>query len=235
MIRDLLMNLQIKRHELKYFINFAQAHLLINKLKYILSEDKNNTNFDGYLVRSLYFDSHDDVCLLEKHSGNLNRKKYRLRLYHPDDKVVKFEIKSKSGEYIDKQSATISREDAKEVIKGNYEVLNNYNNKVLKFIYSEFTSNHYKPKSVVDYHRYALIYDTFNIRVTFDKYINYNNNNFDIFDNNLNTAPVFLGEHKTVLEVKFNEFLPPVIKDLLALDSLSKTSISKYVLSRQYM
>lgn len=229
------MNLQVKRHELKYFINFAQAHILINKLKYVLTEDKNNKNLDGYLVRSLYFDSHEDDCLLEKHSGNMHRKKYRLRIYDPNGKTAKFEIKSKSGEYIDKKSATISREDAIEVINGHYDVLNKYDNNVLRKIYAEFTSKNYKPKAVVDYYRYALIFDTFDIRVTFDKYINYNNNNFDIFAENLNTAPVFLGEHKTVLEVKFNEFLPPVIKDLLALDNMSKLSISKYTLSRQYM
>lgn len=229
------MNLQVKRHELKYFINFAQAHTLINKLKYILTEDKNNKNLDGYLVRSLYFDSHEDDCLFEKHSGNMNRKKYRLRIYDPSDEVAKFEIKHKSGEYIDKQSAAVSRDDAYEIINGHYEVLTKYDNSVLQNIYAQFMSQNFKPKAVVDYYRYALIFDSFNIRVTFDKYINYNNSNFDIFEPNLNTTPVFLDEHKTVLEVKFNEFLPPVIKDLLALDNMSKQSISKYTLSRQYM
>lgn len=227
------MNLNVKRHELKYFINFAQADVLKNKLKYILKEDKYNKNNDGYLVRSLYFDSHDDECLFEKCSGTLKRNKYRLRIYDPKDKTAKFEIKSKENDYVDKLSATISKEDAVEVINGNLEVLKKYNNNVLDLIYTTFKSKNYKPRTIVDYYRYAYVMDMFNVRITFDNYISYNNNNFDLFDENLNTVPAFLDEHKTVLEVKFNQFLPPVIKDVLVLECLKRTSVSKYVLSRQ--
>ena len=51
----------------------------------------------------------------------------------------------------------------------------------------------------------------------------------DIFSDNLPTFDA-MESGKLILEVKFTEFLPNVIKDLLQIENSEYTSMSKYVM-----
>ena len=58
----------------------------------LLEIDRNQL---GYMIRSMYFDSINDDDYYEKLSGEVNRKKIRLRIYDKEGELVKLEIKQK--------------------------------------------------------------------------------------------------------------------------------------------
>ena len=102
--------MQFKRYELKYYLNQIQSDSAIHQLSKLMEMDVNCKELEGYRVRSLYFDSIDDECLYQKQSGDLLRKKIRLRTYGDDAiNTVKFEIKRKHGQIVKKDSVTISK------------------------------------------------------------------------------------------------------------------------------
>jgi len=225
-------NIKVKRSELKYFINHLNYLDLETRLRHVLIPDSHSSALSGYRVRSLYFDSIDDKCLADKQSGQLYRQKYRIRIYHKDSATAKFEIKHKLNNQIYKETATISRASAMEIIDGNYQELLKYNNPILERIYVEFVSKHYKPKVVVDYLRDAFIYDLFNIRITIDKDVRCSNHNFDIFSDDLHLIPIFETK-RHILEVKFDQILPDFILNLIQISRFERMAISKYTLSRR--
>lgn len=226
-------NLNVERYELKYFINHVENHSLVNRLKHALKSDPHSVPHKGYSIRSLYFDSFDDECLHEKLAGIQFRKKYRLRSYDPDAETVKFEIKNKANNQIYKETASISRESAHEIIAGNYEEMLKYNNPVLNKIYIAFKAKMFKPKVMVEYERDAFIFHHFNLRITIDNNLRSNNTCFDLFSRDFHSLPVVL-EGKDILEIKYNTHMPDFIRNLIQLDSLERLAISKYALSRRF-
>jgi len=226
-------NLQVKRNELKYYISNIQYHALVNKLEHILKPDAHSKPREGYFIRSLYFDSHDDECLFDKQSGFMFRQKYRMRIYDTKTQWVKFEIKNKSNNQIFKESATISKESAYKIIDGDYGELLTYNNPILNKIYKKFIEKIYTPKVIIDYTRDAFMFDFFNLRITFDKNMHSNNTDFDIFSDNLHTLPVIL-EQKQIIEIKYETVLPEFIHRTLQIDAAERMAISKYTLGRRF-
>ena len=90
-----------------------------------------------------------------------------------------------------------------------------------------------KPRTIVDYTREAYIYPMGNVRITFDKSIRTGLNNINMFDENLPTIETIDGRF-IVLEVKFDEYLPKVIHDIVQVNERRATSISKYEAARIY-
>ena len=72
------------RQELKYKINPASAQIIKRRLDAVCSVDSNSGSC-GYRVTSLYFDDYCDSAVRESLSGQLNRKKFRIRVYNGDD------------------------------------------------------------------------------------------------------------------------------------------------------
>lgn len=67
------------------------------------------------------------------------------------------------------------------------------------------------------------------VRVTFDRDVRAAIGSFDIFDPTLPTLPV-LEPGKLVMEVKFTEMLPQIVRDILPPHAAEFTAVSKYVL-----
>ena len=86
-----------------------------------------------------------------------------------------------------------------------------------------------RPRGIVDYDREPWILDAGTVRVTFDMGVRAAVGSWDIFDPTLPTLPV-LEPGKLVLEVKFTEFLPQLVRDLLPPRAQELTAVSKYVL-----
>lgn len=77
-------------------ITREQFYQYSNNLSQIMHLDAHSGD-DGYLIRSLYFDSLDERDFHEKEDGVELRRKIRLRNYGPDSKVAKLEMKKKQG------------------------------------------------------------------------------------------------------------------------------------------
>lgn len=223
-------NLNQSRLELKYIINYFQYISIEKSLGKVLKEDKHN-EIGGYMIRSLYFDDYSNSDFYNKLSGIENRKKIRLRVYDYNSPKAKLEIKRKHGEKQEKKAVIINKEDAKQLIKCNYEVLKKYNSKTADTIYNIMKINRMKPVVLIEYKRKAFIHPINNIRITLDKEIRSNEYDFDIFDENLVLTPT--EEYNTnILEIKYNDFIFKWITDLFKPYNLERQSYSKYIISR---
>ena len=158
---------KVLRQEKKYLLNYLEAINYSNVFGTILNGDPHNGN-DGYIVRSLYFDTLDNKDFYLKEMGVELRRKVRLRIYNPDDDFALLEMKQKQGDYQMKRSLRISRKDALSLIKGDYDCLLKYKDDFVKECYSYMISEGYRPVCVVQYNRKAFICRENRIRITFD-------------------------------------------------------------------
>lgn len=218
----------IYRNEWKYYIALWEGQLLKNRLLPFMEVDKYAGN-GQYTIRSLYFDDYWNSAYEEKIMGVEGRKKWRIRIYDFSDSVIKLERKKKSGNYIHKDSAPLAKEEYEQIMRGEYEFMLHSRYPLCREFYYECMVNLHRPKVMVDYERVPLIFGTGDVRITFDKNVRAGAFTYDLFDPNLPMTEI-LEPDMLVLEVKFTEMIPEVIKELLPLDGQQFSAISKYTL-----
>lgn len=223
--------LDVRREENKYLLSFVEAEKLQKKLIKVLNIDSNSKKGE-YKIRSLYFDSINNIDYNDKLCGREDRKKIRIRVYNPKSNKCKLEIKKKHGDLQNKISLWIKKEDAIKLINGEYNALYNYfDNEDAKYIYSVMTLGCYRPKVLIEYKRIAYIFNEFNTRLTFDFDIKSSESNFNIFDEEINYLNIL--NEDIILEVKYNEKLLEFISKILKDFNLKNISYSKYLYSRK--
>lgn len=216
------------RHELKYLINHPGKKLLTKRFKELLTLDKHASG-GAYTIRSLYFDDYWNSSYEEKEAGILMRKKYRIRIYNYSDQSIKLERKKKFGAHIYKESAPLTREETERIIKGDYRFLLKSPHPLCQEFYYECMTNLMRPRVIVDYEREPWVFDVGTVRLTFDSNLRAAIGSFDIFDDSLPTLPIF-EPGKLVMEVKYTELLPQMVKSIVAAESDEFLAVSKYVL-----
>ena len=221
------------RHELKYLITPAELSVLRGVLKPIMQLDPNGNENNEYIIRSLYFDTINDDALMEKIAGVGNRKKYRIRIYNFSDRVIKLECKSKYGDLISKQSVSIPRDLAEQLIAGDPEGLQRMRHPLLHDVYREMRTRLLRPAVIVDYVREAYLHPAQEVRITFDKQLRTGLYSTDLFNPSLPTYPVF-DDPVEVLEVKYDEFLPAHLQTVLSGITAQRSAVSKYTWCRRY-
>lgn len=216
------------RHELKYAINYGDAELIKQRLKTVLKPDSHTQN-GKYSIRSLYFDDYWNSAYTDKINGVDQRKKYRIRLYDLNDDFIRLECKIKSGSYISKLSSPLTAEETEKILSGNYSFLLEHNNPLCRQFYYECTSRVMRPKVYVDYEREPYVMDEGDVRITFDSDVRSAYPGFAVTEKDIPFQYV-LDPGKLIMEVKFTEFLPNLVKDVLPARALELSAISKYTL-----
>lgn len=224
------MQLNVKRHELKYHVTYQEALLLQSRISKVMEVDPYSEN-GGYRVSSLYFDSCLNTSFYEKVEGFENRTKYRIRQYDVQSNHVKFEIKAKRNDIIEKRTASIKRKDLTSLMQGEYDCLLAYNNDVLSTIYRRFKRDYFRPVVIVQYYRQAYLMDFNHIRVTFDSHLKKGSDVLD-FDHREPFMTPVLEKNHVVLEIKYNHFLPKWLAELFEIARYTRCASSKYCLSR---
>ncbi len=219
------------RNELKYMINKGTALVLSNKIRQICEFDKNADENGFYRVSSLYFDDFANSALNDNIIGQIERKKYRIRIYNGSDKFIRLEKKVKHNKGGMKISAPLTREEYDLILQGDYESLKQSDSALLRAFATEATFRHLKPKVIVDYHRQTFVCDEGTVRVTLDHQVQHSLGNVDLFAKNQIYVPA-TQDGQVVLEVKYTGFLPGYIKDMVQQSVTRQQSISKYTLCR---
>lgn len=225
--------LNVYRSEWKYYISLAEYYYLRDMLQNIMTPDPNMGERGEYYIRSLYFDSVDNIDHVSKMAGIKNRKKIRLRIYGTDTDKVKLEVKNRFNSYMLKESLTITRDAALEMIDGNFGVLDDYDRNVARKVKNIMSDNLYSPKVIVDYEREAFVYPEHNVRVTFDKNLRAAFSE-RLFDPELGMTPI-IREPLMVLEVKYDQMLPEYIKNVISTARILNSSVSKYCMAREML
>jgi len=219
----------VGRHELKHYINVADYAQLRARLRTVAKPDEFAGADAAYKVRSLYFDNYEDKAVAEKLFGVSRREKFRLRYYNDDLSFIRLEKKSKVNLLCYKDSAMVTAAQCSALITGNYECVKLPESPLLMDLYSKIRYQHLRPKSIVDYRREAYVFRAGNVRITFDSNIRTANSVAGFLDPKLTTIPA---ASVTILEIKFDGFLPDIMRDILEIGWRCQTEFSKYLAAR---
>ncbi len=219
------------RHEIKHEISISDYIALRNRLKFIAQKDSNTDERGRYKIRSLYFDNADDKALKEKILGLNNREKFRIRYYNGDIRYIKLEKKGKINGLCYKRYTPLTVGQCEQIINGDIKWMRFSGNSLLAELYAKMNFQQLRPRTLVDYIREPYIYKPGNVRVTFDSGITTGLNSKELF----NQQTAAMNSHavkKIIMEVKFDEFLPEIIRDIIQLGQRQNSAFSKYAACR---
>lgn len=223
--------MSVRRRELKYSIDLLEYHVLRKKVLSVLRPDQHMITGGGYHVRNLYFDDYNDSAYWEKEAGTYQRKKYRLRIYNNDASIIKFERKSKIGYYVIKETVCLTRQQAEQMVAGNFDFLAETPNKLLHDFYLSSRCTFMKPVVIVDYDREAYVQPIGNVRVTFDNNLRTGLGVSEFFSKNAAVISA-LERPEMVLEVKYTDVLPSYVKGLFPTTIKPQEAIGKFSICR---
>lgn len=221
------------RHELKHYINMADYVCLRQRLRAVAWPDQHTGEDGNYKIRSLYFETPDDKALREKLNGIDRREKFRIRYYNNDTSFIKLEKKTKINGLGNKQSAGLTKEECEKLIEGDTGWMRDSKQPLIIELYTKMQFQQLRPKTVVDYVREPYLYEPGNVRITIDREIETGIYSKDFFNQDLPTIRTN-AENVMILEVKYDEFLPDIIRDMIQIKNRKATAFSKYAVSRMF-
>ena len=219
------------RHEWKHEISYSDKLVLRQRLSAVAQHDPFAKN-GKYLIRSLYFDNASDKALREKIDGVPIREKFRIRLYNYDTSLIQLEKKSKNNGLCHKAKATLTQEQAQAIVDGNWDWMTESNSPLVVELHSKMLGQGLRPKTIVDYTREAFVFAPGNVRITIDDDLRTGMRCTDFLNPHCVMIPP--GEPPIILEVKWDEYLPDIIRDAVNLDNRQVCAFSKYAACRIY-
>lgn len=218
------------RHELKFLVSDQEVEIIRYRLQLLMKTDEHQKE-GSYTVRSLYFDDLNDSCMRENEDGIDNRKKFRIRIYNGNDNLILLEKKMKYRGMTRKSGEKITRDQCLAYMSGRVPALTQNSGSLQKELFAEMKMNGMRPMVIVEYERTAFVERQGNVRITIDRNIGGNNKISAFLDRHLRSVPILpMGLH--ILEVKFDQFFPQYIGNVLEIGTLQQSSFSKYYYSR---
>lgn len=217
------------RQEIKRLLSPVQRLLLEQRIAAVLTPDSHSRKDGSYRIRSIYFDTLTDRAYTEKEAGIADREKIRIRFYNYQDNLIRLERKEKRGKLIHKDYLTISRETADAMLHNDYTLLTDYHHPLADYVYGIAHSEGLHSAVIVDYVRSAYLYPIGDVRITFDSLLQAGRIDNFIWESGgcFNVLPEY-----TILEIKFSQYLPEHIRQLLNSVTSQRMALSKYVLCR---
>lgn len=219
------------RHEWKHVITFSDMLALRQRLSAVAKRDMHAVD-GAYLIRSLYFDNAADRALREKLDGVNIREKFRIRYYNGDTSVIHLEKKSKINGLCAKEAAFLTPQQAQAIVCAQYDWMLDSGVLLLQELYSKIKGQGLRPKTIVDYTREPFVFAAGNVRVTLDYDIRTGLGCTDFLNPACLTVPA--AENVIILEVKWDEYLPDIIRDAVQLKNCRTEAFSKYAACRSY-
>lgn len=226
------------RNELKHLITSGDRAAICATMKAIAKLDPHAQAKGCYTIRSLYFDNIADKALREKMDGINEREKFRIRYYDGDTSVIHLEKKVKRDSVGYKVSCSLTADEAQRIIDGDTLWMATDKRALVVELYAKMKSQGLRPKTIVDYERIPFVYGPGNVRVTIDYNIRTGLRCTDFLNPDCVTIPSgsgsVAGSSDIVLEVKWDDYLPTVIRHAVQLKGRRQTAYSKYAQARIY-
>lgn len=219
------------RHEWKHEISPGDLLSLRSRLSAVMQQDVHAVQ-GRYKIRSLYFDNFRVQALLEKINGLNRREKFRIHYYNDDLSLILLEKKSKVNGLCRKEQAVISVEEARQIAGKDFQSLAASEKLLMRELSYKMRTRGMEPKTIVDYVREPFVYAPGNVRVTLDYDIRTGLTGTDFLSPDCIMIPA--GNAPILLEVKWDAFLPAVIRDAVQVPGTHTAAFSKYALCRIY-
>ncbi|MBR5564609.1 MAG: polyphosphate polymerase domain-containing protein [Roseburia sp.] len=222
------------RHELKYQISYANYLAIKQRVRPLMHLDEHALKEGRYLIRSIYFDNADDKALCEKKDGIQKREKFRIRYYNDDFSFIVLEKKMKHNNLCLKLDAVITKEQCKALLDGNVSWMVKHEKEIVRELYYKMNSQQLRPRVLVSYIREPYVYKAGNVRVTFDSQIRTSLFHRGFLEENPQDISAMDNPGEVILEVKYDEFIPEIIVDLLQTEEIRQQAFSKYGACRRF-
>ena len=218
------------RHEWKHELTWGDVLVIRQRLRAVAQPDPHAV--DGrYLIRSLYFDTLSDRALREKLDGVNRREKFRIRYYNHDLSVIHLEKKSKLNGLGTKASCALTLREAQSIVDGDIDWAPFSGRPLVVELYGKLRAG-LRPRTIVDYTREPFVYPPGNVRVTFDYDIRTGLHCTDFLNPDCPTIPA--GDAPILMEVKWDAYLPDIIRDAVQVPGRRAAAFSKYAQCRVY-
>lgn len=221
------------RHEWKHEISYADFLAVRQRLLAVAKLDDYAGSQGYYEIKSLYFDNLEDKALREKLYGVNGREKFRLRIYNGRTDPILLEKKSKIQNLCEKTQAKLTSEEVRLLLSGETEwMMEDERRALVRELYCKMKTQGLRPKTIVEYRREPFVYAPGNVRVTLDYNIRTGLGNIDFL--NPKAVTVKAGDAPIIMEVKWDAYLPSIIKDAVQLTGCRTGTFSKYAACRIY-
>ena len=174
----------------------------------------------------------DERGRCKKIDGVNCREKFRIRYYNGDTSFIHLEKKSKINGLCSKESAPLTAEEAQRIADADIAWMTDSPYALIQELYAKVNAQGIRAKTIVDYTRIPFIYGPGNVRVTLDYDIRTGMHLTDFLD--WNCVTVAAGDASIILEVKWDAYLPDIIRQAVQLESRRATAFSKYAQCRIY-
>ena len=226
------------RNEVKHLINTGDRASICASMRAIAQLDPHAQAKGYYTIRSLYFDNMADKALREKLDGVNEREKFRIRYYDGDTSVIHLEKKVKRDGVGYKVSCSLTAEEAQRIVDGDTLWMASDKRALVVELYAKMKGQGLRPKTIVDYERIPFVYGPGNVRVTIDFNIRTGLRCTDFLNPSCVTIPASggrpAGSSDIILEVKWDDYLPTIIRHAVQLKGRRQQAFSKYAQCRMY-
>lgn len=219
------------RHEWKHEISYTDLLCIRQRLQAVAQPDPHAVG-GQYRIRSLYFDDASDKALRQKIDGVNMREKFRIRYYNGDTSFIRLEKKSRRNGLGTKFEAALSAEEAQKIVDGDLDWMMESDRPLVQELYCKMRYQGLRPKTIVDYIREPYVYGPGNVRVTFDHDLRTGLSGTDFLNPDCITVPA--GDAPILLEVKWDAYLPEIIRDAVSVPNRRAGAFSKYAQCRIY-
>ena len=220
------------RQELKYELARGEYAAIVTRCRQVMHHDPHVGPDGTYRIESLYFDDIADTALLQNYSGVSNREKFRIRMYNGNAATLHLEKKVKYGGLGRKYSCPMSAVQLQRLLDGDTAWMMDTEHPLIHELYCRMRADLLRPKTIVAYRREPFIYGPGNVRVTFDYDIRSGVCGRDMLSGDTLLVPVH--PDRVILEVKYDAFLPDIIRMIVQEGTPRVRAFSKYAACRQY-
>ena len=220
------------RNEVKHLINTGDRASICASMRAIAQLDPHAQAKGYYTIRSLYFDNMADKALREKLDGVNEREKFRIRYYDGDTSVIHLEKKVKRDSVGYKVSCNLSADEAQRIVDGDTLWMASDKRALVVELYAKMKGQGLRHKTIVDYERIPFVYGAGNVRVTIDYNIRTGLRCTDFLNPACVTIPA--SGNDIILEVKWDDYLPTIIRHAVQLKGRRQSAFSKYAQCRIY-
>ena len=217
------------RHEWKHRITYGDMLCLRARLGAVMQRDE-HAEGGNYRVRSLYFDNLEDRALREKLEGVSRREKFRLRMYNGDASLINLEKKSKLSGLCSKEGCRLSDREVDAILRADFDALAKSDKPLVRELRHKILTEGLIPRAIVDYVREPFVYAPGNVRVTLDYELRTCPGSVDFL--NPDCPGLSPPDSAIILEVKWDEFLPDIIRDAVQVPTARTAPYSKYAACR---